>query len=152
MIRGISGGQKRRVSLGKGLITGPMCVFLDEITSGLSATDSVLVIQGLKNFKQALKATIICVIHQPRLSVFNKFDNLILLSAGKMVYQGEVKKALKYFENLGYKLPELTNPADYYLDIITPDAPGANPDLFISHYEKTYVKIIINSFFFFLFV
>ncbi|KNC86223.1 hypothetical protein, variant [Sphaeroforma arctica JP610] len=118
--RGISGGQKRRVSIGKGLISNPMIIFLDEPTSGLSATDAHTVVGCLRNIANQEKTLIMCVIHQPRYSVFQMFDELVLLSTGgKMAFNGPVRNLGMYFDRLGYMVPPNENAADYYLDIVT---------------------------------
>uniref|UniRef100_A0A7S2W9N2 ABC transporter domain-containing protein n=1 Tax=Mucochytrium quahogii TaxID=96639 RepID=A0A7S2W9N2_9STRA len=136
LVRGISGGQKRRVTLAKGLVQGPSVIFADEPTSGLSATDSELVMRALRNVCDYLDVTCICVIHQPRLSVYEMFDHLIMLTQGHCVYNGEVSKAQEYFEKLGYPVPTYVSPPDHFLDVITPGAPNSNPELFIDEYKK----------------
>jgi hypothetical protein len=64
--------------------------------------------------------TIICVIHQPRLDVFELFDSVLFLApGGRTVFQGAVPDAEAYFDRLGYGLPRNANPADYYMDVIS---------------------------------
>lgn len=136
LVRGISGGQKRRVTLAKGIITGPSILFCDEPTSGLSSTDSETAVRALKNLCVHFGMTIVCVIHQPRLSVFNMFDQLILLSEGRCVFQGAAREAEAYFGELGFPVPANVNPADWLLDCVTPGARGADPELFVREYAQ----------------
>ncbi|GJD06868.1 Protein white [Galdieria sulphuraria] len=102
---GVSGGERKRVSIGKELVTDPSLLFLDEPTSGLDSF----------NAKMSLK------LHQPGSNIFNLFDMLLLLSKGKIMYFGPAKKAVLYFSLLGYECPSHSNPADYFLDLIAVD-------------------------------
>ncbi|XP_066911923.1 broad substrate specificity ATP-binding cassette transporter ABCG2-like isoform X2 [Clytia hemisphaerica] len=115
--RGVSGGERRRTSIGMELITQPQFLFLDEPTTGLDASTASSVMMLLK--RQCEKGrTIIFSIHQPRYSVFKQFDTLTLLSAGEMVYHGDPNNAITYFKDLGYPCETYNNPADHFLDII----------------------------------
>ncbi|KNC85763.1 hypothetical protein SARC_02067 [Sphaeroforma arctica JP610] len=143
--RGISGGQRRRLTLLKGLITGPGIAFLDEPTSGLSSTDSETCVRALKNLAKLTGTTFIVVIHQPKSTVFEMFDHLLLLSQGKAVYNGLRSEAQDYFTKLGYPVQQYTTPADHFLDIITPGQVGANPEFFIEQYAKYINPTILNN-------
>eukprot|EP00188_Purpureofilum_apyrenoidigerum_P000739 Plantae.Rhodophyta-Purpureofilum_apyrenoidigerum.ctg13518.p1 GENE.Plantae.Rhodophyta-Purpureofilum_apyrenoidigerum.ctg13518~~Plantae.Rhodophyta-Purpureofilum_apyrenoidigerum.ctg13518.p1 ORF type:complete len:637 (-),score=111.81 Plantae.Rhodophyta-Purpureofilum_apyrenoidigerum.ctg13518:225-2135(-) len=118
--RGISGGQKRRVNIAKGFANTPPIIFLDEPTSGLSSTDSMTVVQCLRNFADETNTLVICVIHQPRHSIFQLFDVLVLLnSSGQCVYQGPVDEVVDYFTKMGKPIPPFENPPDFMLDVVT---------------------------------
>ncbi|KAA8492638.1 ABC transporter G family member 22 [Porphyridium purpureum] len=118
--RGISGGQKRRVHIGKALTNKPNILFLDEPTSGLSSTDSLTVGRILRHLADTEDTLIVCVIHQPRISLFELFDHLVLLSSeGKTMYNGAVSQAVEYFHHLGRPLPMGENPADFFMDVVT---------------------------------
>mmetsp|Transcript_27903 Transcript_27903/g.78895 ORF Transcript_27903/g.78895 Transcript_27903/m.78895 type:complete len:821 (-) Transcript_27903:596-3058(-) len=116
--RGISGGQRKRVNIGIELVAQPSVLFLDEPTSGLDATASLTVLEGLKHLcKRGLSS--IMVIHQPRFSIFQLFDQVLLLGrGGYQVYLGPSSLALPYFESKGFCLPPNENPADFFLDVI----------------------------------
>jgi ABC-type multidrug transport system ATPase subunit len=95
--KGISGGQKRRVSICIEILTHPRLLFLDEPTSGLDSAASYHVmsrISGL-NKMDGIQMTIIASIHQPSNEIFRLFHNLCLLSSGKTVYFGPVFAANK---------------------------------------------------------
>lgn len=86
--RGISGGQKKRVNIGMELVAQPRVLFLDEPTSGLDSSGSMQVARCLSKLKD-LGITVICVIHQPRYSIFTTFTHCVLLApGGKTVYLG----------------------------------------------------------------
>ncbi|KAI9658131.1 MAG: hypothetical protein M1831_003976 [Alyxoria varia] len=114
----ISGGQKKRVSIGLELAAAPMALFLDEPTSGLDATAASSVMKTLKALSR-LGITVVSIIHQPRQEIFEALDDLILLANGRLIYQGKEKEAQTYFQNAGFHFPYNANPADIVMDIIT---------------------------------
>lgn len=95
--KGISGGQKRRVSICIEILTRPSLLFLDEPTSGLDSAASYYVMSriAILNKKDGIQRTIIASIHQPSSEVFQLFHNLCLLSSGKIVYFGPASAANK---------------------------------------------------------
>ncbi|KAI8064852.1 P-loop containing nucleoside triphosphate hydrolase protein [Gilbertella persicaria] len=115
--RGISGGEKRRVSIGKELVTSPSLLFLDEPTSGLDAYNAGVVMECLKKLAKDGKRTIIVTIHQPRSNIFKMFDSLMLLANGQLVYFGPTKSCSAYFKGLGFPIPTDYNVADYLIDL-----------------------------------
>eukprot|EP00184_Porphyridium_aerugineum_P007624 CAMPEP_0184699674 /NCGR_PEP_ID=MMETSP0313-20130426/5859_1 /TAXON_ID=2792 /ORGANISM="Porphyridium aerugineum, Strain SAG 1380-2" /LENGTH=820 /DNA_ID=CAMNT_0027158795 /DNA_START=27 /DNA_END=2489 /DNA_ORIENTATION=+ len=134
--RGISGGQKRRVHIGKALTNKPAILFLDEPTSGLSSTDSLTVGKILRHLADTEETLIICVIHQPRASLFDLFDHLVLLSSeGRCVYNGAVSQAVEYFKVLGAPLPLGENPADFFLDVVTRGSDWDRSEQFAEFYK-----------------
>ena len=114
----LSGGQRKRVSIGMELAAAPMAIFLDEPTSGLDATSASSIMRTLKAIAR-LGITVIVVIHQPRLEIFEMLDSLILLGNGRMIYQGPEAQVKPFFECLGFRFPEHSNTADIVTDIIT---------------------------------
>ena len=115
--RGISGGQKKRVNIGMELVAYPRVLFLDEPTSGLDSTASIKVCQCLKRLT-SLGITVICVIHQPRYSIFRSFDNVLLLGkGGQTVYHGSTGGVDEYFKSLGFVRNHGENIADWFIDI-----------------------------------
>uniref|UniRef100_A0A8D2L3M0 ABC transporter domain-containing protein n=1 Tax=Varanus komodoensis TaxID=61221 RepID=A0A8D2L3M0_VARKO len=120
-IRGVSGGERKRTSIGLELITHPRVLFLDEPTTGLDASTANAVLLLLKKMSLQGK-TIIFSIHQPRYSIFKLFDTLTLLADGKLLYHGPADNTLRYFKSLGYVCEPYNNPADFFLDIINGDS------------------------------
>ncbi|KYQ91142.1 ABC transporter G family protein [Tieghemostelium lacteum] len=116
-IRGVSGGERRRLSIAVELLTSPSILFLDEPTSGLDSSTAYTVMNAIRKLANSGR-TIICTIHQPRYNIFDMFDKLLLLAEGNTIYFGDTQKSAEYFESLGYKCLPNVNPADYYMDLI----------------------------------
>ncbi|NXU53759.1 ABCG2 protein, partial [Turnix velox] len=121
LIRGVSGGERKRTNIGMELITEPPVLFLDEPTTGLDASTANAVLILLKKLSRRGR-TIIFSIHQPRYSIFKLFDSLTLLALGKVLYHGPANQALEYFSSIGYECEPFNNPADFFLDIINGDS------------------------------
>jgi len=129
--KGLSGGQKRRVSICIEILTHPKLLFLDEPTSGLDSAASYYVMSGIVRFdrKDENRRTVIASIHQPSGEVFQLFDSLCLLSAGKVVYFGPASQANEVFEHQNFVglvdliyvdhigINSLTNPHLYFVSI-----------------------------------
>ena len=119
--RGISGGEKKRVAISQVLISNPDVLVLDEPTSGL---DSITAEDVIKALKQLIIDTntntrmVVCTIHQPSSEIFHMFDHLILLSKGRVIYEGRPSDSMLYFAELGHDCPIYNNPADYYMSIL----------------------------------
>ncbi|KAK1603592.1 hypothetical protein QYE76_016366 [Lolium multiflorum] len=124
-VRGISGGEKKRLALACELIASPSVIFADEPTTGLDAFQAEKVMETLRQLAED-GHTVICSIHQPRGSVYSKFDDIVLLSEGEVVYMGPAKEEpLTYFASLGYKCPDHENPAEFLADLISTDYSSA---------------------------
>eukprot|EP01116_Phalansterium_solitarium_P017564 TRINITY_DN4362_c0_g1_i1.p1 TRINITY_DN4362_c0_g1~~TRINITY_DN4362_c0_g1_i1.p1 ORF type:complete len:619 (-),score=110.30 TRINITY_DN4362_c0_g1_i1:266-2122(-) len=119
-VRGVSGGERRRVSIGLQLLTNPSLLFLDEPTSGLDSTTARNIVQTLVALARKNR-TVICTIHQPRSDIFRLFDSVMLLSQGELAYFGPSAELVPYFAECGYKCPLYSNPADFALDLVTVD-------------------------------
>ncbi|KAK1277460.1 ABC transporter G family member 15 [Acorus gramineus] len=119
-LRGISGGEKKRLSIALEILTRPPLLFLDEPTSGLDSASSFFVVQTLRNMARDGK-TVICSIHQPSSEVFALFDDLFLLSGGETVYFGDAKLAIEFFAETGFPCPSRRNPSDHFLRCINSD-------------------------------
>ncbi|XDG05288.1 hypothetical protein ABKA04_004903 [Annulohypoxylon sp. FPYF3050] len=121
MVKGISGGEKRRVSIAIQILTDPRVLLLDEPTSGLDAFTASSILEVLQGLAREGR-TLILTIHQARSDIFNHFGNVLLLArGGSPAYAGAAKDMLPYFSSLGYQCPQHTNPADFALDLITID-------------------------------
>jgi ABC-type multidrug transport system ATPase subunit len=86
---------------------------LDEPTSGLDAFTAEIIIDCLKELANAGR-TIIFTIHQPNSQIFAKFDRLMVLAKGEIVYWGSASKSPDYFESVGHPVPGFSNPADFF--------------------------------------
>lgn len=113
-VKGISGGERRRLAFASEVITNPSILFCDEPTSGLDSFMAMSIVDSMKNLARQGK-TIICTIHQPSSEIFELFDRLYLMAEGRVAYCGDLKDAQKFFATQGYQLPPNYNPADYYI-------------------------------------
>ena len=121
-IQGLSGGQKRRLSLAIALIKRPRVLFLDEPTSGLDSAAAQWIMAFLKEYTHKEDVAVICTIHQPSTAVFKQFDSTLLLSEGRVAYVGPASEATSYFtKTLKTDMPEDYSPAEYILEIINSD-------------------------------
>lgn len=119
--KGLSGGQKRRLSVAAQMVTRPKVLFLDEPTSGLDSKASFEVVQALKNIARTENVIIIASIHQPSTSTFNLFDQVMFLSGGRLVYSGERSCVESYFLLAGFPIPEHFNSAEFILELTNLD-------------------------------
>ncbi|XP_054796036.1 ABC transporter G family member 12-like [Prosopis cineraria] len=119
-LRGISGGEKKRLSIALEILTRPSLLFLDEPTSGLDSASAFFVVQTLRNIAHDGK-TVISSIHQPSSEVFALFDDLFLLSGGQTVFFGAAKMAVEFFAKAGFPCPSRRNPSDHFLRCINAD-------------------------------
>ncbi|KAL9690443.1 hypothetical protein QQ045_010841 [Rhodiola kirilowii] len=123
LFRGISGGEKKRVSIGQEMLINPSLLLLDEPTSGLDSTTAQRIMTTVKRLATAGR-TVITTIHQPSSRLYHMFDKVILLSEGRSIYYGSASSALDYFSSVGYSTPLNINPADLLLDL----ANGISPE------------------------
>jgi ABC-type multidrug transport system ATPase subunit len=120
-IKGVSGGERKRTSIGIEIITDPLLIFLDEPTTGLDSFTASVVVQVLRDMAKRGR-TVIATIHQPNSDTFELFDKLMLLAQGKIIYLNDAQRAAGYFSNIGYVLPSFSNPADYFMRIMSKEA------------------------------
>src|SRR5271169_3653163 len=110
-VKGISGGEKRRVSIAVQILTDPKILMLDEPSSGLDANTAHGVMELLQGLAKEGR-TIICTIHQSRSDLFPLFGNLLLLAnGGRVIYSGKGENMMQYFQDIGYPCPTFANPA-----------------------------------------
>ncbi|KAM1353722.1 hypothetical protein ACFX2H_033170 [Malus domestica] len=119
-LRGISGGEKRRVSIALEILTRPRLLFLDEPTSGLDSASAFFVTQTLRAVARDGR-TVIASIHQPSSEVFELFDQLYLLSSGKTSSYELIGRFFQFFAQAGFPCPALRNPSDHFLRCINSD-------------------------------
>mmetsp|Transcript_11817 Transcript_11817/g.26048 ORF Transcript_11817/g.26048 Transcript_11817/m.26048 type:complete len:736 (+) Transcript_11817:159-2366(+) len=126
---GLSGGQRKRVNVGLELAACPTLLFLDEPTSGLDSTGSLMLVRVLQKMTD-LGMTIVMVIHQPRYSLFTLIDDVLLLGkGGRTCYFGPSDQAKRYFEDLGFSMPQNENPADWMMDVMSGQSENDNPKM-----------------------
>jgi ABC-type multidrug transport system ATPase subunit/ABC-type multidrug transport system permease subunit len=118
----VSGGERKRVNIGTELLTNPSIIMLDEPTSGLDSTSAVALMSLLVSLAHDHGKTVITSIHQPSSAVFRKFDNVLFLADGCVVYYGSPADSLLYCKNLGYACPDGYNSADHWMDLLVEDS------------------------------
>ena len=149
LVKGVSGGERKRTSIGVELITDPSLIFLDEPTTGLDSYTATSVIEVLVEMAESGR-TVISTIHQPNSEMFSKFNQLMLMANGKTIYMNSASHAISYFSNIGYSCPEHSNPADYFMNMIsseTNEIDEDNEDILIkkqSQLEESYNQKIIK--------
>ncbi|XP_020533622.1 ABC transporter G family member 31 isoform X2 [Jatropha curcas] len=117
MMRGVSGGQRKRVTSGE-MIVGPRkTLFMDEISTGLDSSTTYQIVKCIGNFVHQMDGTVLMALLQPPPETFDMFDDLILLSEGYMVYQGPRAEVLEFFESLGFQLPPRKGIADFLQEV-----------------------------------
>lgn len=118
LLKGVSGGEKKRTALAVELLSDPQVVVLDEPTSGMDSLTSFVIVSELRALTRAGK-TVFLTIHQPNAEIYALFDALFLMVEGRIIYQGRAAKALDYFAtNFGLVCPEYGNPADYLMSVM----------------------------------
>ncbi|CAL5392457.1 unnamed protein product [Camellia sinensis] len=117
-VKGISGGERKRTSIGYEILVDPSLLLLDEPTSGLDSTSANRLLQILQGIAKAGR-TIITTIHQPSSRMFHMFDKVLLISEGYPVYYGKARESIEYFSSLRF-IPDIAmNPAEFLLDLAT---------------------------------
>ncbi|KAF9595432.1 hypothetical protein IFM89_000350 [Coptis chinensis] len=136
-VRGVSGGERKRVCIGNEIIINPSLLFLDEPTSGLDSTTALRIVQMLHDIAEVNNIwlvldctpeiypdiedkdgkTVVTTIHQPSSRLFHKFDKLILLGKGGLLYFGKASEASVYFSSIGCTPLIAMNPAEFLLDL-----------------------------------
>lgn len=122
MRRGISGGERKRVSVGHELLINPSAIFLDEPTSGLDSTTALKLMYTLRSLASGGRAIIACI-HQPSTRIYQQADKLMLLSEGHALYYGDASCADGWFAHQGQPLPYGASISDHMLDLASGDLP-----------------------------
>ena len=129
LVKGISGGERRRTTIAIQILTDPRILFLDEPTSGLDAFTASSIIEVLRGLASEGR-TLVLTIHQTRSDLFRYFSSVLLLArGGSLVYAGRGADLLPYFTSLGYNCPITMNPADFCLDLISVNTQNASREV-----------------------
>ncbi|KAI4365646.1 hypothetical protein MLD38_021612 [Melastoma candidum] len=117
MRRGISGGQKKRVTTGEMLVGPAKALFMDEISTGLDSSTTFQICRYMRQMVHIMDVTMVISLLQPAPETFELFDDIVLLSEGQIVFQGPRDDVLKFFEYMGFKCPERKGVADFLQEV-----------------------------------
>ncbi|KAL8521834.1 hypothetical protein ACS0TY_012121 [Phlomoides rotata] len=117
MIRGISGGQRKRVTTGEMIVGPSKALFMDEISTGLDSSTTYQIVNTLKQHVHIMKGTAFISLLQPAPETYDLFDDIVLLSDKQIVYQGPRENVLAFFESMGFKCPERKGVADFLQEV-----------------------------------
>ncbi|CAO2183374.1 unnamed protein product [Urochloa humidicola] len=117
MLRGISGGQRKRVTTGEMLVGPARALFMDEISTGLDSSTTFQIVNSLRQSIHILGGTAVISLLQPAPETYNLFDDILLLSDGQIVYQGPREEVLEFFESMGFRCPERKGVADFLQEV-----------------------------------
>nr|XP_019707352.1 ABC transporter G family member 36-like isoform X4 [Elaeis guineensis] len=146
MRRGISGGQRKRVTTGEMLVGAARALFMDEISTGLDSSTTFQIVNSLRQSVHALSATAVISLLQPAPETYELFDDIILLSEGQIVYQGPREHVLEFFESMGFKCPKRKGVADFLQEVTSRKDQRqywAHPD---EHYRYVPVREFAEAF------
>ncbi|MQL98819.1 hypothetical protein Taro_031531 [Colocasia esculenta] len=137
--RGVSGGERRRVSIGADIIHDPIMLFLDEPTSGLDSTSAYKVVQVLQGIART-GSVVVMSVHQPSSRILGLLDRLLFLSRGRAVYSGAPEGLPSFFAAFGRPVPENENRTEFALDQILEleGLPGGTDEL-VEHHRKWHI-------------
>lgn len=116
IMRGVSGGERKRVSIGQEMLINPSLLFLDEPTSGLDSTMAHTIVTMVVEFAKGGR-TVVMTVHQPSSRLFYLFHKILLLLEGNAVYFGKGSEVMDYFSSIGYSPSLAMNPSDFLLDL-----------------------------------
>ncbi|KAK3408154.1 hypothetical protein EUGRSUZ_J00454 [Eucalyptus grandis] len=117
MRRGISGGQKKRVTTGEMLVGPAKAFFMDEISTGLDSSTTFQIVKFMRQMVHIMDVTMVISLLQPAPETYELFDDIVLLSEGQIVYQGSRENVLEFFEYVGFKCPERKGVADFLQEV-----------------------------------
>ncbi|KAM8858684.1 ATP-binding cassette sub-family G member 5 isoform 2-T3 [Spinachia spinachia] len=117
---GISGGERRRVSIASQLLQDPRVILLDEPTTGLDSMTANQIVVLLAELARRNRIVIV-TIHQPRSELFRVFSRIAIMSRGELVFCGQPQEMVDFFSQCGYECPEYCNPFDIYVDFTSVD-------------------------------
>ncbi|XP_024516623.1 ABC transporter G family member 31 [Selaginella moellendorffii] len=117
MLRGVSGGQKKRVTTGEMVVGPKKTLFMDEISTGLDSSTTFQIVKCVRNFVHLLEGTVLMALLQPPPETYDLFDDVLLLAEGYVVYLGPRESILHFFELMGFKLPPRKGVADFLQEV-----------------------------------
>ncbi|KAG0463122.1 hypothetical protein HPP92_021598 [Vanilla planifolia] len=119
MRRGISGGQRKRLTTGEMMVGPTRVLFMDEISTGLDTSTTFQIVSCLQHLVHLSEITAVISLLQPAPETFELFDDIILMMEGKVIYHGPRSQVISFFEHCGFSCPERKGIADYLQEVIS---------------------------------
>ncbi|CAJ1951217.1 unnamed protein product [Sphenostylis stenocarpa] len=142
MLRGISGGQRKRVTTGEMLVGPANALFMDEISTGLDSSTTFQIVKSLRQYVHILDGTTVISLLQPAPETYELFDDIILISDGQIVYQGPREHVLEFFESVGFQCPERKGVADFLQEVTS----RKDQEQYWMHRDETYRFVTVTQF------
>ncbi|CCI10243.1 unnamed protein product [Albugo candida] len=117
LLRGVSGGEKKRVTVGEMLVGGQSLFLCDEISTGLDSAATYDIIQSVRTWAKTLGGSAVIALLQPTPEVVELFDDILMINEGHLLYHGPRTEILSYFSERGFTCPSRTDPADFLIEI-----------------------------------
>ncbi|PWA55702.1 AAA+ ATPase domain-containing protein [Artemisia annua] len=141
MRRGISGGQKKRLTTGEMIVGPTKALFMDEISNGLDSSTTYQIIACLQQLAHLTDASVLISLLQPSPEAFDLFDDVMLMAEGMIVYHGPRSNVLEYFENLGFRCPERKGVADFLQEVVS----RKDQETYWCRSEKAYEYVSVHA-------
>ncbi|KAL9463298.1 hypothetical protein AB3S75_001161 [Citrus x aurantiifolia] len=142
MRRGVSGGQKKRVTTGEMMVGPALALFMDEISTGLDSSTTFQIVNCFKQNIHINSGTAVISLLQPAPETYNLFDDIILLSDGQIVYQGPRELVLEFFESMGFKCPKRKGEADFLQEVTS----KKDQEQYWAHKDRPYRFVQVQEF------
>ncbi|XVF38962.1 hypothetical protein REPUB_Repub20aG0148200 [Reevesia pubescens] len=140
--RGISGGEKKRLTTGEMIVGPTKALFMDEISNGLDSSTTFQIVSCFQHLVHITDATALISLLQPAPETFDLFDDVILMAEGKVVYHGPRTYICKFFEDCGFRCPERKGIADFLQEVIS----RKDQEQYWYHKEEPYSYVSVDQF------
>ncbi|KAL5700652.1 drug-responsive transcription factor pdr3 [Ranunculus cassubicifolius] len=140
--RGVSGGQKKRLTTGEMIVGPTKALLMDEISNGLDSSTTFQVVSCLQQLVHITDATALIALLQPAPETYDLFDDIILMAEGKVVYHGPRNHILNFFEDCGFKCPERKGAADFLQEVIS----RKDQEQYWYHKDQPYSYVSVDQF------
>ncbi|KAH7655222.1 Xenobiotic-transporting ATPase protein [Dioscorea alata] len=140
--RGISGGQKKRLTTAEVIVGPTRALFMDEISTGLDSSTTFQIVTCLQQMAHISEATIVISLLQPAPETYDLFDDIILMAEGKIVYQGPRDQVLAFFEECGFRCPERKGEADFLQEVLS----RKDQEQYWYHPQECYTYVSVDDF------
>ncbi|KAI9981232.1 hypothetical protein PInf_008931 [Phytophthora infestans] len=147
MLRGVSGGERKRVTTGEMTVAWKRLQLLDEISTGLDSAATYDICKSMKSAARNFNSTVVISLLQPSPEVFELFDDVLLLNEGSIMFHGKREDAVPYFERMGFHCPPRKDVADFLLDLGTnkQDVYVTGDTRSVPYHAADFAKVFMDS-------